>query len=313
MRIIFCGSGTFALPAFSALVKSSHEVVLAVTQPPRRAGRGKHTQHTDIAQAAIAAGVECCETANINAPEVVEKLCALNADVMIVVEFGQFIKSDARQSVSKACFNLHGSVLPQLRGAGPVNWAIINGMTSSGVSTFELVDKMDAGEVYRSAEVEIGPQETAGELREKLSALGVGVVLDTLDDISSGNVMLTRQDESQVTFAPKLSKVDGYIDFTQSAKQIHDRILGCTPWPGASMMFVSAKGKTIRVMIDHCEVDDGEVTGQPGDIDPAGYVATGSGRLKIVSLKPAGKKVMDWKAFTNGHRVETGDRFEKIE
>ncbi|HNX26097.1 MAG TPA: methionyl-tRNA formyltransferase [Phycisphaerae bacterium] len=312
MRIIFCGSGTFALPSFEAVADSRHDLVLAVTQPPRKSGRGGKINPTVIAQAAYRRGIDCLETQDINSTEALRILQSCNANVMVVAEYGQFIREAARKSVSRACFNLHGSILPALRGAAPVNRAVINGDAESGVTTFELVDKMDAGAVYRTEKVQITPNETAGELREKLAAVGTKVVLATLDDIEAGIAQPVEQDASLATFAPKLQKSDGYVDFEQSVGRVYDRIRGCSPWPGAAADFAKADGKTTRVIITRSEIASGQARGAAGTIDDEFCVATGDGRLKILEIQPAGRKNMDFKSFVNGYRVLPGDRFLKI-
>lgn len=300
------------MPSFTAVANSRHELVLAVTQPPRPSGRGGKVTPTVIAQAAYDRNIDCLEPDDINSPESIEILRACRADVMVVAEYGQFIRQAARSCAGRSCFNLHGSVLPALRGAAPVNWAIINGDAESGVTTFELVDKMDAGAVYRIAKTPIGPDETAGELREKLAALGTGVVLATLDDIESGAARPTEQDVSLVTLAPKLQKMDGYIDFTQPVQRVHDRIRGCSPWPGAAADFVKADGKIMRVTITRSAIAGGAARGEAGVIDAELCVAAGDGRLRILELQPAGKKNMDFKSFANGYRAAPGDRFVKV-
>lgn len=300
------------MPTFEAVADSRHELVLAVTQPPRKSGRGGKINPTVIAQAACRWGLDCMETEDINSDESLEVLRACDADVMVVAEYGQFIRLAARQSVSRSCFNLHGSVLPALRGAAPVNWAIINGDAESGVTTFELVDKMDAGAVYRIAKVQIGPDETAGELREQLAVIGAELVLKTLDDIEAGDVHPVEQDVSLVTLAPKLQKADGYVDFSQPVKKVHDRIRGCSPWPGATADFVKADGKAMRVTIIRSTIADGKPRSEAGVIDDEFCVSAADGRLRILELQPAGKKSMDFKSFVNGYRAAAGDRFVKI-
>ena len=202
--------------------------------------------------------------------------------------------------------NLHFSILPKLRGAAPVQWSIIRGYEKTGVSVFSLVDKMDAGDIYTTVETEIHPGERADCLFERLDEIGKLAVLETLEMIESGNASTTAQDESAATFAPKLVKEDGHLDFSLSATEIANRIHGTWPWPGGHAVFHHTGGKTQEVIIEAVRVADGE-TGNSGTVDEDLMISTG--RLEIVELKPSGKRLMDWKAFCNGYRVAAGDLF----
>ncbi len=312
MRIIFCGSGTFAAPTLQTLSDSDHELVGVVTQPPRPAGRGQECTPTPVHELAEQLGVAVYPTADINATEAMAWLEARRADVLVVVEFGQFIHAEARATVRMDAINLHGSILPKLRGAGPVNWALIRGYERTGVSTFSLVDKMDAGDVYLSAETPIEPMERAGELRERLAHLGPTVVLQTLEVMAAGATPKP-QDHDAATYAPRLEKSDGYLDFNQSARQLVSRIRGTWPWPGAKAVFRRGNGKEMRVTIAQAEVVDGPAEGEPGCVDAEECIATGEGRLRILDIQPAGKRLMAWKDFHNGYHVEPGQMFLPIE
>lgn len=314
MKILFCGSGTFARPIFDAIVACGHEVVWAVTPPPRPAGRGGKLTPTPIAAAAEKAGIDVYPCGDINSPETIELLRSKQPDVMCVVEFGQFIGYPARQIARLGAFNLHGSLLPALRGAAPVNWAILRGLKRSGVCTFSLVDKMDAGPVYRSASLEIGPTERAGELRARLAELGTTVVLDTLEMLSgvdhADELRPQAQDDSLATLAPKLKKSDGLLDFGDTALEIARRVRGYWPWPGGRAVFCHAGGKTWPATIAQVrEVPDQADEARAGILNENLQVVTGRGLLEIVEIKPAGKKLMPWADFVNGYRVGPGDKF----
>ncbi|MCD4824725.1 MAG: methionyl-tRNA formyltransferase [Phycisphaerae bacterium] len=309
MRIVFIGSGTFALRTFEAVLAAGHEVVAVVTQPPRRAGRGGKLRLTPIEQAAEEAGLDVLPCADINAPDIVAHLAEKQADVQCVVEFGQFIGPAVRQTARLGAFNLHASILPELRGAGPVNWAIFRGMGRTGVSTFSLIDKMDAGPVYFTTETDIGPDERADELRIRLADMGAELVLKTLDTLKNGTAQAVEQDGSKVTFAPKLKKIDGWLDFSAPAERIARIIRGSYPWPGGQAVFHRLSGKKIPVTIGAAEPIDGQADIAPGLIEPDLCISTGEGRLRILEIKPAGKRMMSWKDFCNGYRVVHGGRF----
>lgn len=312
MRIIFCGSGTFAVPTLQALAQSGHEIVGIVTQPPRPAGRGRECTPTPVQTLGEQLGLDVHPTADINAPETIDYLAAREPDVIVVVEFGQFIRGQARATARLDTINLHGSILPKLRGAGPVNWALIRGYERTGLSTFSLVDKMDAGDVYLTAETPIEPMERAGELRQRLANLGPALVLQTLEVMAAGATPQP-QDPAAATYAPLLKKADGHLDFTQPAREILNRIRGTYPWPGAQACFRRGNGKLMRVTIAQAELAEGEAAGEPGCVDNDECIATGEGRLRIAEIQPAGKREMAWADFHNGYHVEPGQMFLPIE
>ncbi len=311
MRIVFFGSGSFALPSLQALVSSHHQVLAVVTQPPRPAGRGSKLRPTVIASSARAAQIEVIEAEQVNDPNLVDRIAALAPDVEVVVEFGQKILSPMRAAARLEAFNLHASLLPALRGAGPVNWAIIRRHQNTGVTTFRLVDRMDAGPIYLQQATPIQPTETAGELRARLADLGAELVLETLGQMAGDWVEPTPQDSADATHAPRLSKADGQVDFRLPAEEIRGRINGTYPWPGAHAQFVSAeRSKPLDVVLARADSRPEPVDRSPGSVDVEGRVATGDGTLRILQVKPAGKRLMDWKDFANGYRVSQADRFE---
>ena len=310
MRIVFCGSGNFGIPTLRALA-AGHEVVSVITQPPRRAGRGAKLRATSVAIAAEELALPVRPVADINDPTEVAALTDLAPEAMVVIDFGQKILTDARQAASLDAINLHGSLLPALRGAAPVNWAIIRGLATTGVTTFGLVDRMDAGDVYASRRCDIRPDETAEELRVRLAELGVEAVNETLELLAAG-AKPTPQDESQVTIAPRLTKADGEIDFAADAVTIRNLIHGTWPWPAGHARYVSPTGKAIDVQIARAAASEGDCGGKPGDILEDLSVASGAGRLQIIQIKPAGKRLMDWRSFANGHHAGAGAKFTAV-
>ncbi|MBN1554045.1 MAG: methionyl-tRNA formyltransferase [Phycisphaerae bacterium] len=308
MRVIFCGSGDFALPTFEALVASTHDIVGVVTQPPRRAGRGKTLHPTLIEQAGRAAGLGVHPTDDINSEESRKYLHDKNPDIICVVEFGQFLRAAVRHVPRYGAINLHGSLLPALRGAAPVNWAILHGLATTGVTTFSLVDKMDAGPVFLQAELPIGPDERAGELRPRLAALGAETMLKTLEVIEAGHSPLP-QDDSRASFAPLLKKSDGFLDFRIPAEHVVWKVRGLWPWPGARAVFGHEEHRAVAVTITRARAVAGSANDEPGALDEDLFVRTSEGRVEIMEIQPAGKRVMSWRDFTNGYRVAPGDAF----
>lgn len=313
MRIVFCGSGGFAIPSLGAIEASRHEIPLVISQPSRPAGRGGHLRATPLAKAAREKWLEVLECPDINAPEAVERLRQAEADVLVVIDFGQFVRPAARSAVRRDAVNLHGSLLPKLRGAAPVNWAIIRGHRQTGVTTFSLVDRMDAGPIYAVRATDIESDETAEELEARLADLGAETMLETLERIEAGDATPTGQDESQATRAPRLTKRDGHIDWSAPARRIADLARGTYPWPGAQAMFHRSQGKPVRVTIARATPATNNAAGDPGDVTEDRTVCTGSGALAIEQIKPAGKRLMNWKDFVNGYRVESGDRFGSVQ
>jgi methionyl-tRNA formyltransferase len=310
MRVVFCGSGEFAAPSLRALAAGgAHRIVQVVTQPARPAGRGGKLHPTPIAEAARALGLEPIECPDINAADAVAAIRSAAPDVICVADFGQFVRQSARQCARIDTINLHASLLPALRGAAPINWAIIRGLAGTGVTTFSLVDRMDAGPIYLQADTEVRPDETALELRVRLAELGAAVMCRTLDMLESNQAKGIVQDESRVTLAPKLRKSDGRLEWSADAVSLRNCIHGCWPWPGGRALFRRKDGKDFDVIIARAAAPPDGASGPPGSVDAELAVRTGSGRLRIVEIQPAGKRVMAWRDFVNGYRVSEGDLF----
>jgi len=309
MRVVFCGSGDFAVPSFRAIVAGEHELVGVLTQPPRPAGRGGKLRATPIAIAADELSVDATPCENINSGETVAMLKALGADVIAVVDFGQIIRAPARECAALDAINLHGSLLPALRGAAPVNWAIIRGEATTGVTTFSLVDEVDAGAIIAQTQTDIAPGQRADELKARLAQMGAELMCKTLDLLASGDARRTEQDHSQATHAPIMKKSDGVIDWSSDAETVNHLVHGTWPWPGGQAVLKRSDGKEYAVVIARAEALPGPVTVAPGTVDDELCVVTGRGRVKILELKPAGKRLMAFSDFANGYRLAAGDRF----
>ncbi len=331
MKIVYLGSGEFGVPCLEALKASAHNLCLLVTQPVNPAGRGRKPQPTPVARWAAEHGVSFVETEDVNAPEVVQRIAACRPDVIIVIAFGQKIGKEVVALPAKGAINVHASLLPKYRGAAPINWAIMCGETQTGVSIITLADKIDAGDILAQAGTAIGPQETAGELHDRLAQSAAPLLLlETLDALAAGAATYTRQNDAEATFAPKLRKSDGFLDFHEPAEVLVRKIRGLTPWPGAAACFTSAHTqKSTRVVLVSAEVlprvegvppsnrgQDARDTATPrpvGTFDHERAVVCGAGRLSIHSIKPAGSGLMTFHAFVNGWHIQPGDRLTKIE
>ncbi len=308
MRIVFLGSGEFAVPSLHA-VGGRHSLPLVITQPDRPAGRKGRLRPTPVAVAAEKAGLEVRKCDDVNDYDVVHRVNEIHPEVICVVDFGQFVRAPMRQAAQMDTINLHGSLLPGLRGAAPVNWAIIRGHEKAGVTTISLTDEMDAGGIYLQRKVDVPDDETAEGLSRRLAELGAEALVGTVDLLATGGILPRPQNHDKATFAPRLKKSDGAIDFTAPAEQVKNLIHGTWPWPGGQAVLHRSEGEPLRVIFARARAVAGGHELSPGEIDSDMLVGTGRGRLEIMELKPAGRKLMSWRDFVNGYRPRPGDKF----
>ena len=316
MRIIYLGSGQFGIDCLNALEQSSHSLQFIVTQPPHPAGRGRKPSPTPAANWATTHSIPFVETDNVNTPEMLTRIADYKPDLIVVIAFGQKIGNDLINLPPKGAINVHASLLPKYRGAAPINWAIINGETETGISIITLAEKMDAGSILGQSKTNIAPDETAGGLHDRLAQMAAPLLLKTIGQIDDGTPVYTEQDHSKATLAPKLRKSDGFIDFAEPAEVLERKIRGFWPWPGASATYLSKKtNKSIRVNIAMAQVvGTSNPTGLSlGTLDENLNVICGTDALKIIKIKPAGSPLMDFKSFTNGRKTQPGDLFIKID
>ena len=311
MKIIYMGGGEFGCDTLRWLHSSHHELLQAYTQPARPAGRGREPRLTPVAQVCKTLGVECIEAEQINSDEMIEKVRAQNPDVIVVIAFGQWL---GKKFLELPCriINLHSSLLPKYRGAAPINWAIIQGEKESGVTVIELNEVWDGGAVIAQERTEIGKTETAGELHDRLAAMGPALIAEVLGEFEAGIYSPVPQDETVSCKAPKLKKSDGEIDWNRTAKEINGQILGMWPWPGAYFHALLENNSKLRVSVCRCELLDepAETKLQPGQLDSKFNIACGDGKLlKLIQVKPDNGKVMDFKSFANGRRIKPGHIF----
>jgi methionyl-tRNA formyltransferase len=309
LRIIFAGSGEFGLPTLKALRGAGHEVVQVVTQPDRPAGRGRGMTPTPIGQFAAEANLPLLPTANINLESLPE------AEVMVVIAFGQKIADPVIHRPRLGSVNLHASRLPRYRGAAPINWAILRGETVAGNSVIRLAQRMDAGAVLAQSELPIGELETAGELHDRLALDGATLLPSLLASLADGTAREVEQDETQATLAPKLSREDARLDWSRPADELARRVRGLSPWPGCRVAVCDAEGAELgRIRLVRARaVADGEGTRwQPGEIMTGGVVQTGDGALEVVECQPEGKRPMPLADYRRGHRWHAGLRLQSV-
>ena len=300
MNLIFFGSGTFGLPTLEALAQG-HHLLAIVTQPDRPAGRGGGLTPTPIAEFAAKSlpSVPILKPENVNAPDIVAQIQSYSAEAAVIIAFGQKLSPAVLPGELKA-INLHASLLPRWRGAAPINAAILAGDTITGNSIITIADRMDAGLVLGQDSLPIDTSLTAGELHDALSARGPALVSTVLSQMQQGTLTPKTQDESLVTKARKLSKTDGYVDFSDTAEHCRRRIHGLTPWPGVTVQYRNQPFKLLRV--DPLPNPHDEA---PGTIlDPTlGLVACGQGSsLILLEVQPAGGKKLSWADFARGRR-----------
>jgi methionyl-tRNA formyltransferase len=236
--------------------------------------------------------------------------------LIVVIAFGQKIGNRLINLPPKGAINVHASLLPKYRGAAPVNWAIINGERQTGISIIALAEKMDAGPICAQTKTDIGHDETAGELHDRLAQMAAPLLVETLNKIADDSIVYTGQDHSRATLAPKLKKSDGFLDFSEPAKSLRRKILGFWPWPGASAIYVSKKtSKSVRAAIAMARVvETSNPAGLPaGILDEDLNVICGQDALNITKIKPDGSCLMDFKDFVNGRATQPGDVFMKID
>ncbi len=313
MRVIFMGTPEFAVPTLSALLESEYSVVGVVTQPDRPKGRGKAVIASPIKQLALAHNLPIVQPLKMKAPEFLEALKAWQPDVMVVAAFGRILPKSILDLPPRGCLNVHSSLLPKYRGAAPMQWALINGETETGVTTMLMDEGMDTGAVLLQETVAIQPEDTSQELSERLSHVGGRLLVKTLRLWESQQLTPQVQDDGKVSMAPILKKEDGLISWTQGAAQINNRIRGLSPWPGG-YTYLQEDRLTIWKAIPR-SVEPEAISGdeKPGTIVKLRkdeiVVQTGDGFLAIKELQPANRKRMQAVQFLSGYRLEPGTLF----
>jgi methionyl-tRNA formyltransferase len=305
MQVLFYGTPEFALPTLEALL-AHHRVVAVITRPDRPAGRGQRMAAPPVKRRALAAGIPVLQPPRLRDPEWPERLGGLGAEVAVVAAFGQILPPALLEAPRHGSINVHASLLPRYRGAAPIAWAIIRGEAETGVTTFRMDAGMDTGPLLLQEATPIGPEETAGELAARLAELGARVLIRTLDGLDA--LAPRAQNHSQATLAPRLTKEDGRLRLTESARDLANRVRGCNPWPGAALMTPTGRLLVWRtVALPH------PTSAAPGTLVPGGpagalCIATGQGLLLPLEVQPESRKAMPWEDFLRGARLGAGTR-----
>jgi methionyl-tRNA formyltransferase len=309
IRTVFMGTPEFALPTLEGLLTAGLDLVGVYTQPDRPSGRGKQLTPPPVKQLAMTRGIPVFQPVKLRLPEVVAELRALAPDLIVVVAFGQILPKSVLDIPRYGCINVHASLLPKYRGAAPINQAIIDGATETGITTMFMDVGLDTGDMLVKRTTPIGPLETAGELHDRLAALGRDAMLATLDRLCAGTLTREQQDDALSCYAPMLKKEQGRIDWTRPATDLHNQVRGLDPWPGAYTLLAGEPLKLARTRPAHeaHTVAPGTVLGA----DAAGVrIACGAGVLSVGELQLPGRKRLPAADFLRGCSLPAGTRFD---
>jgi methionyl-tRNA formyltransferase len=317
MRVVFCGTPLFAVPALKHLLsQSDFEIAAAITQPDRARGRGQDVSFSPVKETALAAEIPVHQPEKIRAPEVQELLETLAPDVIVIIAYGQIIPRRLLAIPKLGWINLHASLLPKYRGAAPINWAIVNGESKTGVTSMRIDAGMDTGEMLLQREMEIGSLETAPELAARMAELGAPLMTETLRGLAAGTISPRLQTHELASSAPLLKKEDGRIEWSRSAWEIFNRIRGFAPWPGA---YTSFRGQTCHIWGEPGSPDLGEELrkqAKPGvagtllvERNAAMVLCGGATYLRLLGVKLEGRKRVSAREFINGAHLFSGEHF----
>jgi methionyl-tRNA formyltransferase len=308
MRLIFCGTPEFAVPSLRHLLSDSFfRIEAVVTQPDRPRGRGHTVSASPVKQVALDAGVHVYQPERVKSDSALEFFTSIAPDAVVIIAYGQIIPQRLIDLPHLGWINLHASLLPKYRGAAPINWAIVNGDTTTGLTTMQIDAGMDTGPILLQQEMQIGPDEIAPELARRMSELGAPLVAETLRRLDRRGISPRPQDSAQATTAPRLTKEFGRIDWTRRAQQIYNQMRGLAPWPGAYTTF--------RGQLCHLwgRPDPGATSDRaPGSIAVTAdnvEVACSGSRLRLETVQMEGRKRITAREFVNGARLAPGERF----
>lgn len=308
MRIVFMGTPEFAVPSLEALLRSDDQVVGVVSQPDRPKGRGQQLVPPPVKLVAEQAEIPLLQPLKIRTPEFLQALSAWQPDLIAVAAYGRILHTPILRLPPMGCVNVHGSLLPKYRGAAPVQWAVINGETETGITTMLMDEGMDTGPMLLQEKLDISPDDTAGTLAPRLAEMGGRLLVDTIAQLKAGTLMPKKQDDGQATLAPLLKKEDGLIDWTMNAAALANRVRGLSPWPGA-FTFLGEERWNIWKAVSNV---GGAMADKPGTIvmvnKQAIVVATGDGLLDIREIQTANSKRMSVGQFLAGHKVTAGEQ-----
>ena len=305
MNIVFMGTPDFAVESLKAILNAGHNVKGVFTKVDMPRGRKMIMTPPEVKAYALEQGLTVYQPSTLKDKEVIESIKALNPDAIVVVAYGKLLPKEVLEIPPLGCINLHGSLLPKYRGAAPIQWTVLNGDKVGGVTTMYMGEGLDTGDMIDKYETEVGENETAGELFDRLATAGAKLLLDTLTKLESDTAQRTPQNEDEATYASMLDKSMCVIDWTKSAQEVHNLVRGLNPWPVA---LTTLGGKRVKI-ISTRKCDKSGKPGQVVSVNPL-TVACGDGSVEILTLQPEGKKPMDSKSFLMGHRLDIDSFFE---
>lgn len=307
-RIIFFGTPVFAIPSLEQLIQGPNEVIAVVTQPDRERGRGRKKSPSPVKEMALKHGMALYQPEKVKEESFIEEMKALRPDLLVVVAFGQILPRDLLGVPQFGAINVHGSLLPQYRGAAPIAWAILKGEKRTGITTMLMDEGMDTGDILMQTEIPIEEEDTGETLQKKLSSLGGQLLTETIEKMKEGSLSPEPQDHSRASYAPPLKKKDGLIDWKKPAEEIDRQIRAFNPWPGA---FTGMEYGLLKIY--RGEVRKGAFRGKAGSVIWVGSdfieVGTGEGSFLIREVQPEGKRRMSVRDFLSGHRISAGTIF----
>jgi methionyl-tRNA formyltransferase len=308
LRLIYLGTPRFAVPTLEAILEAGHEVAAVVTQPDRPKGRGHALAESPVKQCALAAGLPVLQPERVRRPEAVAALREIAPEIMVIVGYGQIIPQSVIDIAPRGVINVHASLLPELRGAAPIQWAIARGYDTTGVTTMQIDAGLDTGDMLLKAETAIGPEEDAVGLGERLALMGAQLLTDTLRGLEAASLRPEKQDPGRATYAPILTKADGAIDWSRPAREIHNLIRGMQPWPGGHTSF---RGQRLHIWIARL-APELIAAREPGSlrITREGLFAAGGDGcwLKLIEVQSEGRRRMGGDEFARGQRIESGEK-----
>lgn len=305
MRIVFMGTPDIAVGTLKRIIADGHEVSAVVTQPDRPKGRGKKMMMSPVKEVALENNIEVLQPQKASEPEFIEKLKELNPELIVVIAYGQILKKELLEIPEKGCVNVHVSLLPKLRGAAPINWTIINGDSKTGVTTMFMDEGLDTGDIIMSKEFQLDDEITAGELHDWMMVEGAELLSQTVKAIESGNYTRTKQNDEESTYAPMMDRNLGHVDFSKSAREIHNLVRGTVPWPGAWCESDYGKIKIWKTKV--IKRDHSHEAGKVLKVDKEGIeVACGEDILLIIDIQMPNKRRMPVAEFIKGNSIDEG-------
>lgn len=307
IRIVYMGTPDFAVEPLEAIIKAGYEVAAVLTQPDKQKGRGKEVKMTPVKECALRHGIPVFQPVRIREPEAVAELEKYQADLFVVAAFGQLLSEEILNMPEYGCINIHASLLPAYRGAAPIQWAVLNGERESGVTIMQMDKGLDTGDMLLKRSVELSPKETGDSLHDKLMHLGAELIVEALSKLERGELVPEKQKDELSSYAKKLTKAMGQIDWSKDAVSLERWIRGLNSWPSAYTFF---RGKTLKIWEALVIAEDGGQKAEPGQVISVsrdGFtVACGQGALQILSLQLEGKKRVLAREFLLGYQIEPG-------